>query len=138
MKVFLSHTTADRPLADFVAKELAERRFTVLRPTEELAAGEKVSAGLTRALDQANAMVVLFSETAATSESVRQEVSFALGSKRYAQRVVPILIGRPRGVPWILRDLNSYRFEGDKRRLIKAITKALSAKSLQQKAGAAK
>jgi hypothetical protein len=136
MNVFISYAAPDRDLAHFVAKALNERNFTVLHPDETFPPGQNWGTHLAHALEGANAMLVFLSEQAAASENVRNEVSFALGSKQYAERLIPILIGNPRSVPWILRDMHHVRFEGDRQHLVDAITKALSS-PIEQRAGAA-
>jgi hypothetical protein len=56
-----------------------------------------------KALDTSNAMVILISPAATRSSSVRQELDYALGSLKYKNRVIPVLVEATTDYPWILR-----------------------------------
>ena len=50
-------------------------------------------------------MVVIVSPAAGKSERVHREVEFALGSRRYADRLIPVVVKPTRDMPWILDEL---------------------------------
>ena len=69
--------------------------------------GENVSAVLGRALDRADAVIVLVSPAAMKSPAVRHEIQFALGQERFQNRLIPVLAKQTPAddIPWILRTL---------------------------------
>ena len=71
-------------------------------PTEEFCAGENLHMKLGKALEQADAMVVVLSPTAAASPSVRAEIEYALSSAKFRDRLIPVLVKPTEEIPWIL------------------------------------
>lgn len=49
-------------------------------------------------------MVVLLSPDSMKSEWVRGEIEYALGSRNYEGRLIPVLVRPTREIPWILRE----------------------------------
>jgi hypothetical protein len=103
MKVFLSYAADDQAWADALAKHLEEAGFEVWNPSAELFPGDNWPLAIGRALEEAEAMVVLVSPAMAASRWVQNEVQFALGARRFKDRVIPVIIRPTPDIPWILR-----------------------------------
>jgi hypothetical protein len=106
MKIFLSYADADRSYAQRLASELTREGYQVWDAAQEVQPGENFSLKIGEALEQSKAMVVLLSPDAVKSQWIRREVQFALGSARYAGRLIPVIIRPTKEIPWILRKLN--------------------------------
>ena len=108
MKVFVSHSHADSELAARVSKALRNEGLDVWDPDLNLLPGDNWAAEVARALEESDAMVVLLTPDAINSPWVKREMEYALGAKRYSNRLIPVAIGdRERipvhDVPWIVR-----------------------------------
>ena len=101
-KVFLSHSTADREVARSIGQELEDAGFEVLS-VEGAMPGDNIHLQLGKALESADAMVVLLSPAAVRSPNMEIELGYALGSRRFAGRVVPVIVEDTEDIPWILR-----------------------------------
>ena len=72
--------------------------------------GDNWAAEVGRALEESEAMVVLLTADAINSPNVKREIEYALGAKRYSNRLIPVAVGdRERlpthEIPWIVRRL---------------------------------
>ena len=110
MKVFVSHSHADAELAAQVSRALRDEGLEVWDSDLDLLPGDNWAAEVARALEESEAMVVLMTADALSSPWVRREMEYALGAKRYSNRLIPVAIGdRERipahDVPWIVRRL---------------------------------
>ncbi len=110
MKVFLSHSHADAPLAAKVKSALRTRGLDVWDPDVQLFPGDNWAAKIAQALEQSQAMVVLLTPQADQSKHVMREIEYALGAKNYSHRLIPVVVGdRSRipehEIPWIVRHL---------------------------------
>lgn len=110
MKVFLSHSHADAPLAAKVTAALRTRGLDVWDPDAQLLPGDNWAAEVARALEQSQAMVVLLTPQAVQSRHVRRDIEYALGAKSYSHRLIPVVVGDPsqipeHEIPWIVRRL---------------------------------
>ncbi len=110
MKVFVSHSHADAELAKQLSKALRNEGLEVWDPDLNLLPGENWAAEVARALEKSDAMVVLLTPDAISSPRVRREMSYALGAKRYSNRLIPVAVGDcesipAHGIPWIVRQL---------------------------------
>lgn len=104
MQVFLSYANSDRELARDLTSRLSEEGYRVWND-EQFLPGDNVLLALGKALERSDAMVVLLSPASVESKSVRWEIEYALGSERYAQRLIPVLVQDSPKIPWILRKL---------------------------------
>lgn len=106
-RVFLSYGAGDRPAARELAEGLRDKSFDVW--TDDLIApGQNWAAEVARALDRSDAMVVLLTPSSVKSEWVKREVEFALATKRYESRLIPVVLGGegtrwPDKAPWVLK-----------------------------------
>jgi hypothetical protein len=74
-------------------------------PESELAPGDNWPLEIGRALASAEAMIVLVSPAAADSKMLREEVSYALGAKKFRDRLIPVIVRPTNRMPWILNSL---------------------------------
>ena len=110
MKVFLSHSHADAPLATRVSEGLQKQGLDVWDPDVDLLPGDNWAAKVARALEESQAMVVLLTHNAVNSSHVKREMAYALGEKRFSNRLIPVIVGDRAGlstqdIPWIIRRL---------------------------------
>ena len=110
MKVFISHSCQDEVLARRVADGLRKSGLDVW-DDRDIFPGDNWAQKLSEALEQAEAMVVLITPRAFQSDSVRREIEYALGGKKFSGRLIPVVVGPLRNipkndVPWILWRLN--------------------------------
>jgi hypothetical protein len=107
MNIFISHAPSNELLARHVANALRKAGFQTWDQTQILP-GDNWAAETGRALERANAMLVLLTPAALQATNVQGDVSYALGQLSYKNRVVPVLAADPGEVPldeipWILR-----------------------------------
>lgn len=113
MKVFISHSMADKNLAGKMAEKLKAEGFTVTNPTADIGPGENIALKVGKALEQAGAMIALLSPDSARSEWVQNEIGFALGSPQFQGRLIPVMVKQTDRIPWILHDLNVLTLPSD-------------------------
>ena len=115
MKVFLSHSsndTDDRALIQKITDELTRAGMEVWDDTREIYPGDNWAQVTSQALEESQAMVVLFTPESVDSKWIQWDIGFALGNVAYKNRLVPVLIGDPNRFseenlpfPWIFRHL---------------------------------
>jgi hypothetical protein len=125
MRIFFSYADAERDFARQLAERLLGAGLDVWWDEREIVAGENWAAALQTALEQANAMVVLLSPDAVRSRWVRHEIDYALGTPRFAGRVVPVEVRPTDEVPWVLRSFPYVRAAGDVDQVARAVVAAL-------------
>lgn len=116
MKVFLSHSHTDAPLATRVSEALQRKGLDVWDPDVDLLPGDNWAAKVARALEESQAMVVLLTPAAVNSSHVKREMEYALGEKRFSNRLIPVFVGdRARlsthDIPWIVRRMPSVELD---------------------------
>ena len=116
-QVFLSYARKEQPLAEQVAKLLAERGINVLQDWDELRAGEVWAHSVELALRQSDSMIALLTPHSFSSSFVRSELGHALFDDRFKHRVLPVLIGDASAefvrLPWILNRMQMLRLSPD-------------------------
>ena len=125
-RVFLSYAARDRSLAETLVRDLHGAGFDVWSDHEVLP-GDNWARKVADALEESEAMVVIVSPAAAKSERVRREVQFALGSPRYAGRLIPVVVGPTREM-WILSKLQPVTAKKHKGELSQQVIEALEAR----------
>ena len=110
MQVFISHSDTDSPLAARVSKALRKAGLPVWDPQVHILPGDNWPAEVGRALEESDAMVVLLTPNSVRSPQVRAEISYALGSMSYTNRLIPVAVGGREQlpaseIPWIIRTL---------------------------------
>jgi hypothetical protein len=104
MRVFISHSEREDSLAQTLRAPLQRAGFDVLDPEE--GGGGNLPLAIGKALERAQAMLVLLSPDSVGSGWVQKELEYALGNARFRGRVVPVLVRPTADVPWILRQLH--------------------------------
>jgi hypothetical protein len=61
------------------------------------------------ALEASDALVVLLSPGVGKSETIVRTVQYALGSERFQNRLIPVMVRPTTKFPWILKDLQVER-----------------------------
>jgi TIR domain len=106
MKVFLSHASKDNALAHALANRLTQEGFSVWLADDEIAPGDNWAKKIGKALDEAELMVLLLTHAAMKSDSLRQNLEYALGARKYEGRFFSVIVGPTKkagkDVPWIL------------------------------------
>ena len=109
MKLFMSYASSDKDVAAKLAAKLEEAGYEVWSPDHHLFPGDNWPLKIGEALQQADGMVVLLSPDSVKSDSVRREIDFALGSLRFQDRLITVLVRPTEDIPWILRKLKYVR-----------------------------
>lgn len=125
MSVFISYSSGDRKWAKDLISCLEEEGVEVRDPRSNFTPGENWSLEIGKALESANALILLVSPSAIKSESFRRETEYALGSKRFRDRLIPVIVKDTPELPWILRHLSPEK--GDPSRVSKRIVRRLTA-----------
>jgi len=107
MKVFISHAFTESQLAKRVADSLREDGFQVWDPAEILP-GENWANNLAKALQEAEAMIVLLTPESLKSFNVGSDISYAIGEEKYQGRIIPVIASALDNldlehIPWILK-----------------------------------
>ena len=115
MKLFISQAQKDVGLARELAERLAKAGFKVWNPEEEIAPGDNWAKKIGKALDESELMVILLTPRAMESDWLRQDIEFALGSKKFEGRVFTVFVGPTleagKDMPWILLKLPHVQVE---------------------------
>jgi hypothetical protein len=111
MKVFISYACEDSEIARKLSRWLEGAGFDVWLDESNILPGDNWAEKVSQALKESQAMVVLISPAAMDSKWVRHEIEFALGTKEYSGRLVPVFVGSRDRIPddmlpWILRRLH--------------------------------
>ena len=101
MRVFLSYAESDQEVARELASRLKEAGHTVW--FADNAPGEDWILRVGKALNEAEALVVLLSPKAMKSDWVRKEIEYALGAVQYRGRLIPVMVKPTSDIPWILK-----------------------------------
>ena len=112
MKVFLSYSQSDKKWADYLRKSLPAHfsessglnEIELWDPAKELEPGANWRLESGKALQNADAMLVLLSPDSVKSEYVQSEIDYALASPQFRGRVISLLLKPTKDVPWILRN----------------------------------
>ena len=70
-------------------------------------------------------MVVLVSPEAMKSPMVRNQIQYALGSLRFENRLIPVIVRPTPDLPWILKRIPSINWDGDAQAVAQSIFKAI-------------
>ena len=131
MKVFISHAFTEAKLAKRVADSLKEDGFQVW-DSAEILPGDNWGDKLAKALQEAEAMVVLLTPESLKSFNVVSDISYAIGQEKYQGRIIPVIVSSSDNlnlehIPWILKKFRMIyvpNLEQDNQQL-KEITQAL-------------
>ena len=134
MQVFISYSDRDESLARKVTNGLKQAGFKVWYEGDEILPGENWADKIAKALRESDAMVVLLTHDALHSVRVRRDIEYALGAKKYKERLIPVMVGTSPDdfgtsyFPWVLwsSSMVSLPKTGKQERAIKQIANALS------------
>jgi hypothetical protein len=122
--VYISHDVADRSAAATVSTALADAGYAPWT-LNEVYPGENVLLKAGRALDRAEAIVVLLSPASVESSAHRFVLEFAVNGDRFAGRLIPVLLEPTPDVPWFLEHLEPIRAHGRLKQACKKVVDRL-------------
>ncbi|MGH7599854.1 MAG: toll/interleukin-1 receptor domain-containing protein [bacterium] len=131
MKVFISHSHNDEPLARKIAATLQQAGLEVWDDETEIFPGDNWAEKVAQGLREAEAMVVLLTPDALKSNWVQRDIDYALSEKRFRHRLITVLAGPPEKlpeeqIPGILQRLKVVKLAGNgKDEDVKQIAEAL-------------
>ena len=108
MRVFISHShnEEDNLLAKGISEALAEQGFEVFNPEREILPGDNWLLAAGRALERADAVVVIVSPQWLESPWLRSELQYVTSHEKYEDRLIPVRVGIPlEELPWLLRSM---------------------------------
>ena len=109
MKVFISYSGPDEKWADLLRTALSKYDVEAWDPASQIAPGENWGLKYGKALENADAVVVLVSPDSVKSDWVRHEIQYALSSPQFRDRLIPVVVRPTEEIPWILRKLKVIR-----------------------------
>jgi TIR domain-containing protein len=112
MSVFVSYAHEDQKWARQLISQLSEKGIDVWDAPSKLLPGDNWSLEIGKALERAQAIIVLLSPAAVRSPNVRREIEYALASERFQDRLIPIVVKPTTKMPWILEQLKPVRGTG--------------------------
>jgi hypothetical protein len=107
--VYLSYAPSDKKVADQILRRLRVDGFGVFDPIADVRLGENWAQAISQGLEQARAMVILLSPDSVKSPNVLHEIGFALGSKNFDGRVLPVIVKPTAEIPWFLQTMKYLR-----------------------------
>ena len=112
MKIFLSYDDRDRECANDLASRLSDAGYEVWYSADRILPGDNWALEMSKALEKSDAMLVVLSPAALSSSRVLGDISFALSSTNYSDRLIPVQVATvtPESVPWILRKMKLIRY----------------------------
>ena len=103
MKVFLSHTSKDKPKVEALARALAAEGFDPWLDKWEILGGDDIVQKINQGLAECDAGLIVYSEHTADSRWVTAESSFlTLMSVENGRKLIPVKIGDDAPVPPLL------------------------------------
>jgi hypothetical protein len=104
VNVFISYARKDETYAAKLRDALVRAGLHVWEQ-RDVSPGDNWARATGKALDEADAVVVLLSPDSMASDWVRREIEFTISSPRFKGRLIPVLVRPTPEVPWILREL---------------------------------
>jgi hypothetical protein len=106
VRVFISHSSQDKPAVEALARALRARGIDAWFDKWEIAAGDDILARINAGLDAAGAGIIVFSRHSCESRWVEAEVSYLTYAHIQEQKVlIPVVLGEDHFVPALLRPL---------------------------------
>jgi hypothetical protein len=107
MKVVISYAAEDRKWAAELASHLRGKGIEVLEPRRNRNSGQRNSHGeVPDTFETAEAMILLLSPSSIETEQLTHDFQYAIGSQRFRDRVIPVIISRTRKLPWFVNRLS--------------------------------
>ncbi|NTV99593.1 MAG: toll/interleukin-1 receptor domain-containing protein, partial [Chlorobiaceae bacterium] len=106
MKVFISHSSEDKPQVELLAHALRECGFEPWLDKWEIGPGDDIVASINAGLDAANAGIIVFSSHTGSSRWVDAEVNTLTYMRIMdGKLLIPVVVGDAAWVPPLLRPL---------------------------------
>jgi hypothetical protein len=135
MKVFISYSGPDEKWADLLRTALSKYDVEAWDPASQIAPGENWGLKYGKALENADAVVVLLSPDSVKSDFVRHEIQYALSSPQFRDRLIPVVVRPTEEIPWILRKLKVIRATKEPDETARRIVNALRRHKVPATAG---
>ena len=106
MRVFISHSSNDKPAVEALAVALRERGIDPWLDKWEIGPGDDIVAGINAGLEEADCGIIVFSRHTRESRWVEAEVSYLSYARIQESKVlIPVMVGDDAWVPPLLRPL---------------------------------
>ena len=106
MRVFLSHSSRDKPAVEALARHLRAQGIDAWFDQWEIAPGDDIIARMNEGLEQADAGLIVFSAQSLQSPWVKAEVSSLTYERiKHGQPLIPVQAGDDAYIPPLLRPL---------------------------------
>lgn len=106
MRVFISHSSKDKPAVESLALALRERGIDPWLDKWEISPGDDIVASINAGLEEAPAGIIVFSRHSRESRWVEAEVSYLTYARIQERKVlIPVVVGEDAWVPPLLRPL---------------------------------
>src|SRR5688500_12909001 len=106
MRVFISHSSKDKPAVAALALALRERGIVPWLDKWEIGPGDDIVASINAGLEEAPAGIIVFSRHSRESRWVEAEVSYLTYARIQERKVlIPVMVGDDAWVPPLLRPL---------------------------------
>ncbi len=136
MNVFISYSHSDEEWANELREQLrgvGTHKILVWDPVSEISPGENWALKYGRALEQADAVIVLLSPDSVKSDWVRREIEYVLGSPKFRDRLIPVMVKPTKEVPWFLHTLSFIDATKDKEEATRLSAAALKKSATPKK-----
>lgn len=114
-------------MAGDLAEGLSKAGLDVWLDTRDLLPGDNWPKEIGKALEEAEAMVVLVSPALGQCHWMRKEIEYALGSEKFAGRIIPVVVQPTPAMPWVLGKMKSLQANDDPDKLSRDIVALLQA-----------
>ena len=129
MRIFLSYDSKDGKSAKEFTRRLSAVGFEIWDSAQELLPGDNWALKVGKALEESDAMIVLLSPESVKSQWVRREIEYAVGSRKYEGRLIPVMVRPTSNIPWVLRQFHVVRADKERDEATKQIVHQLRAAS---------
>jgi hypothetical protein len=140
MFAFISYGDADREFAAEVSESLRNAAINTWLDARDVEPGANWLRSAARALDRADAMILILSAKTTRATELRKAFEFAITTLRFENRLITIERRAPHEpefrYPWILRDLPFVKESQDPRRAADEVIKFLKRERVEPKRGA--
>jgi hypothetical protein len=126
MRIFISYAEPDRDFALMLSERLKRAGHDVWLDIENLYPGDNWQLAIGQALEDSEAIVALVSPEWVNSEVYNAQFAYALGGKKYKDRLIPVLVRPTEEFPPAVRMLNMMDSRGDVDQTSREIVKRLS------------
>lgn len=123
--IFISHSGEDNDIAREFSRQLEEAGVSIWLDEKQLVPGDSIAGEISRAIDVADAVLILLSDASTKSRWLLSEIAVALA---HGKKVIPVVLDPKAEVPLLLRDrkhLDYYR-QPDVGIAVKKILQSLS------------